>query len=378
MLQGQANRLRRALASRSVRLIERARNTAVSLQTRWVEPKRAWIRNHEIGDLIFGGLNPQQQDFFTHLHEKRNRIELRDLPHYHYWRDGESARPEEGDFYRYLSVSWRHHRPDSNSHEERISYLAQYEGLRDDIRARGVREPIRVFMAPDGRRIVLDGIQRASIAYALGIDLPCVVVPLRSAIRELVRNDSETWGTGRKSRPYQSIYVGDRPLIPGRRLDTLERFRKISVLEDVRGKSVLDLGCNVGMDAILAWQHGARRVAGVENSPRIAASALRLSTVFATPLAMIVHDLASPLIGAGVYDTVFCFSVHALTRDGRALEDTIRAVTGSTLYFEGQEMGTREDYAHIFRHFRAVEFLGYNSDGIHRRTATRPFFRCVR
>jgi hypothetical protein len=328
------------------------------------------VRSADLGSLLFGQLAVEHQDLLGTGSRTHNRIELRDLPHYRFWRDGEDRDPGGGTYDKFLACS-------ESDPARRADFIAEYIRLRDDVRSRGVKEPLRIVVAPDGRRVLLDGSKRAAIAYALGQDVPFTEVGLDEVLRSIVANPHEKYGTGPVGRPYQSIFFKEAELVAGRRTDVLERFRKMRI-EDVRGRRVLDIGCNIAVNAMTAWHFGAASVTGMEYSPQIAAAALRLSVILDARLKVQVQDLGQPIPGSAQFDTVLCFSLYQHVGDKAALEDNIARVTGQTLYFEGHENAKREDYEHIFRHFQQIEHLGFNRDGIHNRASTRPFFRCVR
>lgn len=352
-----------------------ARSVLRTAREQW--PQR--MPSAELGSLIFGQLHPEHQDFFDKHCQQHTRIELRDFPHYVFWRDREHENPGAGLYQQYLAASWRYYYDDSlNTAEKRLDKIASYMRLRAEIEADGVRKPLKVLIAPDGRKIILDGNHRASIAYALGLDAPCVYVPLQEELFNIVANKDEFYGTKNANRPYQSIFYKERELLKGRRRDILERFRKLDVVEDIRGKDVLDMGSNIAVNAITAWHFGAKSVTAMEFSPRIAAAALRLSAVLDARIRMVVQDLGRPVTTDRQFDTVFCFSLYAHVSDKSVLEQNIVSVTGRTLYFEGHENSSQGDYDHIFRHFRKVEHIGFNQDGMHSRKSTRPFFRCQR
>lgn len=336
------------------------------------QPNATSMPSAELGSLVFGQLEPEHQEWFALEGQKHSRIELRDLPHYRFWRDNEVQRASDSSssYDRFLRCT----EPDES---RRGQVLRQYVALRDDIRVHGVRDPLRIVATPDGRKVLLDGTRRACVAYALGLDAPCEQVELRHELCEIVANQDEFYGTRNAGRPYQSIYYKESELVPGRRTDIIERFRKLKI-EDIRGRRVLDIGCNIAVNAMTAWHFGAASVTGMEFSPRIAASALRLSTILDARVRMVVQDLGQPIPAQERFDTVFCFSLYSHVGDKSMLERNIANVTGRTLYFEGHENATREAYEHIFRHFSSVELLGFNQDGIHSTAATRPFFRCVR
>jgi len=336
------------------------------------------LASESIGDLYFGQLHPYHQDFFGEKFGQHTRIRLRDLPHYTLWRDGEYENPETSDYYRYLEGSWRFYCPDNNTHERRLEKIDNFIALREDIEKNGVIEPVRLVVARDGAKIIIDGNHRASLAYHLGIDIPCRYLRLKSVIKQIVHNKDEFYGTMQQDRPYQSIFDGGKEIIKGRRRDIFKRFKKMDIPNDIRGKTIADVGSNIAMNAMLAWYFGARESTAFEFSEKIASSALRLSTILNNRINVHVHDLGNPILVPKSFDTVFCFSLYAHVGDKEVLERNIERITKNTLYFEGHENTEQSEYAHIFQHFRKTELLGYNDDGIHSSKATRPFFRCLK
>lgn len=88
---------------------------------------------------------------------------------------------------------------------------------------------------------------------------------------------------GRQTAPEHPL--GDYPGVKWRRLAPL--------LPDLRGKSVLDIGCNAGFYALECLRLGAARVVGLEVDPRYRAQAR---------LAQAATGLAFPLLDLSVYE----------------------------------------------------------------------------
>ena len=68
---------------------------------------------------------------------------------------------------------------------------------------------------------------------------------------------------GRRRLNYQS-YILDGAVVKGAR-DTQYRFAKMRVPEDLSGRSVLDLGCNLGEFCFECYRRGARNIVGIDN-----------------------------------------------------------------------------------------------------------------
>ncbi|MEX2054012.1 MAG: hypothetical protein WD883_00490 [Candidatus Colwellbacteria bacterium] len=338
--------------------------------------KEESISSAEIGELYFGQLNPRHQELFDSTVGQHTRVRLRELPHYVFWNEGEYKDIQNSLYYKYLEQSWEHYFPSRNTHRRRIKKIEKYIKLKNSIEKEGIKNPLEITIAPDGARILLDGNHRASIAFFLHQDAPCRYVDLKEAIARIVNNKREFYGTKRRGKPYQSIFYGEEELVPGRRKDILSRFKKISIDEDIKNKRVIDLGSNIGMNAMLAKHFGADKVMAIELSPKIAQSALRLSTILDAEIDVQTLDCSKPMDLKDEFDTALCFSLYAHVGDKHGLEKNLKEITGRVLYFEGHEGTDKGDYESIFRHFSNIEQLGFNEDGVHSNRSTRPFFRC--
>ena len=68
---------------------------------------------------------------------------------------------------------------------------------------------------------------------------------------------------GSRKQHYQSYWLGDE-YVGGSR-DTLYRFNKMGIPEDMKGQTVLDLGCCIGSICSEVYRRGARKVMGLDN-----------------------------------------------------------------------------------------------------------------
>lgn len=143
---------------------------------------------------------------------------------------------------------------------------------------------------------------------------------------------------------------------------------------------ILDLGCNIGASCFLAARAGARSVLGIDKSPKIISTAIRLNTYFALPCKFIVHDLNMPIRDIESADTVFCFSIWQAIKNKSDLVKTICMYTKQTLYFEGHADTNQDDYRYLLNkdNFSSIKLLGYMQDAVDIKKFSRPFFRCER
>ncbi len=110
-----------------------------------------------------------------------------------------------------------------------------------------------------------------------------------------------------KKLPYQSIYKNGKMLMRGERTDLLERHHLIP-WDDLEGKSVLDIGCNIGAASLLAMESGAGLVTGIDRSEACVTAAQEIAGMLGRRHDFRVMDASKPE-GLGRYDTGFAFSV---------------------------------------------------------------------
>jgi hypothetical protein len=342
-----------------------------------------------LGNLVFGQQNYFTQQFFTDTYGQFHTITLPMFPHYLFLANGLEGPRANGIYDDYLKSSWAYYnkyypeRKPLNAEaqrEEKHRYFAKlYYSIEADkhLNEKAFLLPIEVCRRPDGRLIIAHGNHRAAIALKLGIDIRANFVTAGKFLRKVVDVPEEFYGSARLNMAYQSIFDGGRELVRGRRPDVLDRIKMLDA-EDLRGKTVMELGCNIGSNCYLAAQFGASRVVGVDYSPRLITAAVRLNSYFALPCSFIVHDLNAELTGIESVDTMFCFSLvnHLQNKDG--LVRTILKNTKHTLYFEGHSKTRQGDYDYLLNknNFSSIELLGYTRDGIHNNKRTRPLFRC--
>jgi SAM-dependent methyltransferase len=341
------------------------------------------LDREELPGLLFGQQHVLTQCYFVSRHGQHHTVRLDELPHYQLLCAGPGDPSATEAYEQYLECSWSYYRPAGNDREHRRrrseAFLRLYEeiGRRRQMGERAVEQPIRVCRRPDGRVVIVDGNHRAAIALRLGLPLRAELVPLPEQLASTVAVPDEFYGTQRLERPYQSVVRRGVELVSGRRPDIAERIAMIAD-EDLAGQTVLDLGCNIGMNCYLSAERGAAAAVGVEVSPAIASGAVRLNAYFAEPCYFVAHDASQVIDGLPPFDTVLCFSVIDHVPSRRGLAEVLRRLTGRVLYFEGHAGTSRSDYAGVLRDedFSRIDLIGHGHDGVHADTRTRPLFRC--
>ena len=351
------------------RASHRVHRAAATLRTRTV-------RGEELGALLFGQQHLGSREFFEAVLGQAHTVPLSAFPHVAFLRDPDGGRAEFDD---YLDQSWSYRRPKKNTRKARRRHMQRFLE-RKELVERGERaeEPALVYRRRDGRYVLVDGNHRAAIAYVLGQPLRLRVLSTRQWLSETVLLSGAFFGSGHRNMPYQSLFDRDRELVRGRRRDTVERIARID-RDDLVGRRVLDLGCNIGATVFAAADRGAAHVTGLEVDPRIVVSATRLNSYFGADVDFRVHDLDEPYHPTAPVDTLLCFSVAAHVRTLAGLEETIRAAAPRVMYFEGHAGTTADDYPTLLRAdwFPRIDLLGHSGSGNPGSSERRPFYRCV-
>jgi len=139
----------------------------------------------------------------------------------------------------------------------------------------------------------------------------------------------------------------------------------------VAGKTVLDLGCNLGWFTMQSVRDGARRAVGLDRGQNIIRCAREVAALYECPAEFYVCDLNHLTLdwlqehtGQAAYDVVFCLSVWMHVARREELMAMIRQAT-QTFYFEALRIGEyaskRDDMG--WRRYLAETFPGW---AIHR------------
>ncbi len=133
---------------------------------------------------------------------------------------------------------------------------------------------------------------------------------------------------------YQRIRLADGVYTPGP-MDSEEKLRLIQLPEDLRGKSVLDIGCNEGFFAFEAERRGAAYVLAIDSDSRarkkfhVVKHLLKSNVEF---LFLDVADLDERKIGR--FDVTLFLSVSHHLKEPFSALDRVASVTGEMAIME--------------------------------------------
>ena len=298
-----------------------------------------------------------------HIYTQMDRsIDIRDMPHSEYVRGNKKP------YIQYLKKSLPYYHKTFDIDEK----LAYFDKKIEEYTSKGIKEPVTIYLRPNGDPMILDGNHRMAIGLFHQLDIPFREITLKEAIARIVNVSGSYYGTGNKGMPYQSIYnqYGDI-LLKGRRSDIPDRNWYIRP-EDIKNKTIIDIGCNYGNALMLC--RDAKKLIGVDIDKKVLTSAVRLSVVMNKKIKYIYQNMST--YHAYNYvddelptcDTAFVFSVdmHIGNLDG--LEYFIRNNVKKVVYFETHERKEMPDQ--IRKIFSLVEPLA--------NLRTRKLYRCVK
>lgn len=319
------------------------------------------LPNSHLAQLVFGQPHTESAPWFAELSGGTNDIGVEHFPPARYLSTRDDA-----ELFRYFRASWPHY--GRTCTEE--SRSAHAEWIRDTAASTSeITEPVRVVRRPcDGKFLVIDGNHRASFAYHNGLDLPYVVMSASEWLDRMTKNGGEFFGTQHKGIPYQTVHNYDgSPVFTGRRDDMLTRHSLIDP-DDLRSKSVIDVGCNIGTASFLADWAGATSVIGFDISELLVTSAMRMGVYVNSDACFLVAD-ANTTETLPKCDTLFLFSVAAHTNEVRSLLPVIQQTDPEVVYIEAHDGWSWESFKDLHSAFKTVE---------PREGGVRKMWRCTR
>ncbi|MDB4582895.1 class I SAM-dependent methyltransferase, partial [Draconibacterium sp.] len=216
-----------------------------------------------------------------------------------------------------------------------------------------------------------------AISSALGLSVQAHVLDFSEAYDRYMGVNA-FYGTNNKNMPYQSVYVNRTVVRPGRRDDIYDRLGMLPS-ELLKQKSVLDVGCNIGMNAIGAIKSGASRVVGLEVSLEMANYATRFA-IFDDcykDVEFREFNVDEEILPASeMYDVAFMLSVHNHLQRPEALAKIAKNHVEHAVVFECHPDTELEDYKDFIDAggFSKKEKISVLGTSVFDRSPTRPLW----
>jgi len=105
---------------------------------------------------------------------------------------------------------------------------------------------------------------------------------------------------------YQTIHYKGDILVDGGRKNLLERWNMVD-LNDIKGKTIVDIGCNAGGTCILAMEYGAKKAYGFDVREDIINVARQIADGLELDIEYEIADFGKDQPKKG--DTAFCFAI---------------------------------------------------------------------
>ncbi|MBF8291961.1 MAG: methyltransferase, family [Steroidobacteraceae bacterium] len=165
--------------------------------------------------------------------------------------------------------------------------------------------------------------------------------------------------------------------------DAGRRLQRFGILQDqVRGKRILDLGCNNGAMLFQLSNYGPARSLGIEYDPEKVLLARRIAEFAAIGLLEFrVGDLDQMQAAdvGGPFDIVLCLAIEAHVKDPAHLYELLAGVTRGRLYFEANSSTRPDDVRAKLQQvgFSEIVHLGVCDDDVVPRNNRRPLLSAV-
>lgn len=173
----------------------------------------------------------------------------------------------------------------------------------------------------------------------------------------------------KKWMDYQTICSNSHTMYKGQR-DIYERLNLI-YKEDLQGKSIIDFGCNIGMNCQIAIELGAIKATGVDVYSHLIEVANKVNTLYGNDCSFIQADLAKP-VKLEKADTGFVFALNVHVNNDEMLAQNIKNNIKDVVYFETH---TNKKFRNlppkVEEIFKTVKLIGKTHK------EQRNFYRCI-
>jgi 2-polyprenyl-3-methyl-5-hydroxy-6-metoxy-1,4-benzoquinol methylase/predicted Ser/Thr protein kinase len=228
---------------------------------------------------------------------------------------------------------------------------------------------------------------RVSAKNLLGINSETVLDILRDRLLEQLRFASSSFNTNLKRHKLSSQKIYGSFDIPGLSVptaiaqrNTRMRAAKFGITaRQITGRTILDLGSNVGAMLFDLQKHKPRHSLGVEIDDEKVRACTRVAAFCGVPEIKFMQrdiDEISPEDVQGGADVVLCLAIERHVRSPERLFSLLGKCTKQTLYFEGNEGTDEKVVVDKLKQngFARIESLGFCDDDCNPKNNCRAIF----
>jgi SAM-dependent methyltransferase len=172
---------------------------------------------------------------------------------------------------------------------------------------------------------------------------------------------------------YQSIWFGGEQIVKGTRDDMAKRMNLIRK-DDIKDKTVVDIGCNLGAASLWAIENGAKNTIGYDVVPEGIEVANKIAKELDVDCVFEVNDFGKRQNKVG--DVAFMFACHDdISKDGQRDKQLLENLKQyPVVYFETHLKETFDnwDMPELIKNNFNCEYLGETGEGGY---FTRDFYR---
>ena len=221
----------------------------------------------------------------------------------------------------------------------------------------------------------------------LGVPLERAMEGVHAALKERLREESLTFKTAGERHAVKAERIYGSFTLPflvvkaeESQRHSAKRFEKFGIqANDLRGRRLLDLGCNCGAMTLEAQQFQPAFSLGIEYDPEkiaVARSVARFNGLKNLEFRAGDVDILEPENVGGKSDVVFCLAINRHVKNPERLYEFLGRVTGDVLFFEGNGGTEVDDVLQRLRAagFVSVDFRGMSDDDCLPKNNNRPVF----
>ncbi|TCK93391.1 methyltransferase family protein [Natranaerovirga hydrolytica] len=227
-----------------------------------------------------------------------------------------------------------------------------------------------------------------SILNTLEVPLDSALIALKKLLYKEVQRESLTFKKkqGRHTTIAKKVYCsfqlkGFQVLPEHAQRNSKERFEQFQLTQnDMRDKSILDLGSNIGGMIFESTNFCPRKAVGIEYDSNKVKLANRIAAFMNLPNISFkqydIDELEQYTLGES-FDVVFCLSIEAHIKNNNKLYHLLGHITNELLLFEGNASTNAMEVKKMLLKvgFNKVEYLGTCNDDFIKKNNCRPLLK---